>query len=422
MKSAGVVGDGCADLSLTRRSTIRVHFSGFLFLIAVATFISCRNAARSYVNCYDFASSSSGNISVSAAFSGSIPTLNATLLRLAAVDVNEAERKSEVEGLLNANSFGYSGHSTHRSIASWRKYHSSKGVLRSSLTKRNTDTIGVRLFPEFHNSLRNWYRNGRYHPGVMSELLDLVKTPIERHRSSGPEFAPSIATTGRYPTCAVVGNSGILLKRELGDLIDGHDAVIRLNNAQTQGFYRNVGRKTTISFMNSNILHLCARREACYCHPYGPNVPIVMYMCQPVQFLDHAICNSSHKSPLLVTDLRFDMLCSMIIKYYSLKTFVKETGRPPEEWDKVHDARMFHYSSGMQAVILALGICDQVSMFGFGKSKGASHHYHTNQKVELDLHDYTAEYELYRDILERPQVIPFLTDSGFELPPVVMYS
>lgn len=420
MKSAGAGGGGGYgdSSSQTRRSTVRVHLSGVLFLIAVITFVSCRNAARSCVKCYNCASSSSGNIFLSEASSSLIPTLNVTLLRLAAVDVNEAERKREVEGLLNVNSFENNGHSTHRSIASWRKYHSLNGVLRSSLTKRNTETIGIHLFPEFHKSLRNWYRNDRYHPGIMSELLNLVKTPIERHSGGGPGFA----STSKYPTCAVVGNSGILLKHELGDLIDSHDAVIRLNNAQTQGYHRNVGRKTTISFMNSNILHLCARREACYCHPYGPNVAIVMYMCQPVQFLDHAICNSSHKSALLITDLRFDMLCSMIIKYYSLKMFVEETRRPLEDWGMFHDAKMFHYSSGMQAVMLALGICDQVSMFGFGKSKGASHHYHTNQKMELDLHDYRAEYELYRDILERPQVIPFLADSGFKIPPVVMHS
>ena len=32
-----------------------------------------------------------------------------------------------------------------------------------------------------------------------------------------------------------------------------------------------------------------------------------------------------------------------------------------------------------------------------------------------------AEYEFYQDLEERPEAIPFLRDSGFGLPPVVVY-
>ncbi|ONK71259.1 uncharacterized protein A4U43_C04F6600 [Asparagus officinalis] len=131
---------------------------------------------------------------------------------------------------------------------------------------------------------------------------------------------------------------------------------------------------------------------------------MVMYICQPIHFLDYAACNGSHKSPLLVTDPQFDVLCSSMVKFYSLKRFVEKTGKFAEEWGKAHDEKMFHYSSGMQAVMLATGICERVSVFGFGKSTEAKHHYHTNQKAELDLHDYDAEYEFYRDLAERPQV------------------
>lgn len=147
---------------------------------------------------------------------------------------------------------------------------------------------------------------------------------------------------------------------------------------------------------------------------------MIMYICQPLHFLDYTLCNSSHKSPLLVTDPRFDMLCARIVKYYSLKRFVEDLKKPIEEWSGAHDGSMFHYSSGMQAVMLALGICDKVSIFGFGKSVSAKHHYHTTQKAELPLHDYEAEYDFYRDLVERPQVIPFIP-SKFKVPPVVIY-
>ncbi|KAK4842485.1 hypothetical protein QYF36_022509 [Acer negundo] len=136
-----------------------------------------------------------------------------------------------------------------------------------------------------------------------------------------------------------------------------------------------------------------------------------------VHFMDYTMCNVSHKAPLLVTDPRFDMLCARIVKYYSLKRFVEETGKSLDEWGSAHDGSMFHYSSGMQAVMLALGICDKVSIFGYGKSALAKHHYHTNQKAELRLHDYEAEYAFYQDMMENPLAIPFISDK-FKIPPV----
>ena len=123
---------------------------------------------------------------------------------------------------------------------------------------------------------------------------------------------------------------------------------------------------------------------------------------------------------------RFDLLCAKIIKYYSLKRWFaeggKERNRTLEGWSAAHDGMLFHYSSGMQAVLMAVGVCERVSLFGFGKGETAKHHYHTNQKAELQLHDYEAEYEFYRDLMERPHMIPFLgATQGIQFPPVQIY-
>jgi hypothetical protein len=236
---------------------------------------------------------------------------------------------------------------------------------------------------------------------------------------------------GRFRTCAVVGNSGILLGSGRGAQIDAHDLVVRLNNARVEGYAADVGAKTSLSFVNSNILHRCAVRSAvatggCACHPYGRAVPMAMYVCQPAHLLDALICNATATPaspfPLLVTDARLDALCARIAKYYSMRRFVSTTGEPASNWTRSHDERYFHYSSGLQAVVMALGACDEVSLFGFGKAAGAKHHYHTNQKKELDLHDYEAEYQFYRDLQARPEAVPFLDESpGFKVPPVKLY-
>jgi hypothetical protein len=334
---------------------------------------------------------------------------NSTLLKYASIDIGEPRAKKEIEQLLEGN---FASQGRYRTFASWRRFNNHDTRARSSngMPVLLRSPQFYRYWLEFRRVLHEWARKKTFfQPNIMSDLIKSVKFPIDRRDDNR-----------RYSSCAVVGNSGILLKSDRGKLIDSHEFVIRLNNAKTTGFEYNVGSKTSVSFVNSNILHFCARREGCFCHPYGVNVPILMYICQPVHFFDYAVCNSSHKAPLLVTDPRFDVLCGRIVKYYSLKRFVEKTGKSLEDWGASHDGANFHYSSGMQAVMLALGVCDKVSIFGFGKSTLAKHHYHTNQKEELGLHDYEAEYDFYRDVVERPWQIPFISDK-FKIPPMVIY-
>lgn len=386
---------------MKRSIWLRVPFT-ILPLLAILTILSCRDAVRR-----GFGSPSPAAV---------VPQLyNLTFLQTDSDDPSEAAVRRDVDALLSGK-FPASPHSTdeawrNRILALLRRYDRHLNVGIGSIK----DWRDYPIFTELRRSLLNWWHNRRFQVEVMSELADLVKRPLDIH-AGRPD-----SDHRRYNSCAVVGNSGILLNADHGELIDGHELVIRLNNAITAGYSRNVGSRTGLSFINSNILHLCARRHGCFCHPYGDAVPIIIYICQAVHFLDYSLCNSSHKAPLLITDIRFDMLCTRIVKHYSLKRFVEATGNPAEEWPKFHDEKMFHYSSGMQAVMLALGICDRVSVFGFGKAEGAKHHYHTNQKAELDLHDYEAEYALYRDLAERPHEIPFLRDSGFRVPPLAFY-
>ncbi|CAI8616221.1 unnamed protein product [Vicia faba] len=340
-------------------------------------------------------------------------SLNATLLKHAAVEIGEEKSRQEIQQLLDGN---FASQARHRTFVSWRRFIHHDGDRNFPATLRSP--LFYRYWIDFRRVLHDWARKRRFQPGIMTELTRSVKVPLDRFNKVGAVAFDS--GDKKYSSCAVVGNSGILLNRNYGSLIDAHEFVIRLNNARVDNYENKVGKKTSISFVNSNILHLCARRTGCFCHPYGANVPIVMYICQAVHFLDYTVCNASHKSPLLVTDPRFDVLCSRIVKYYSLKRFVEETGKGLELWGSAHDGALFHYSSGMQAVMLALGVCDKVSLFGFGKSPSAKHHYHTNQKVELHLHDYEAEYAFYRDLVDGHKPIPFVSEK-FKIPPVVMY-
>ncbi|KZV55731.1 CMP-N-acetylneuraminate-beta-galactosamide-alpha-2, 3-sialyltransferase 2-like [Dorcoceras hygrometricum] len=340
------------------------------------------------------------------------PIFNATLLKYASLDIGEPKLRQEIGELLEGN---FRNRGRQISVLSSGKY-------RTDARVRSARGVPLQLrSPEFHQlwlsfrrHLGDWSRNRRFNSNAMLHLVNEIKGVIDKYNGI------SEIVGKKYRSCAVVGNSGILVKTDYGKLIDSHEAVIRLNNARIASFEQFVGSRTSISFVNSNILHLCARREGCFCHPYGQNVPMVMYICQPAHFLDYLVCNSSHKAPLIITEPRFDVLCARIVKYYSLKRFVESTGKDIGEWAPAHEGSNFHYSSGMQAVMLALGICEKVSIFGFGKSNLARHHYHTNQKAELSLHDYEAEYDFYQELIEKSDAIPFISDK-FKFPPTVMY-
>ncbi|PWA53016.1 Glycosyl transferase, family 29 [Artemisia annua] len=326
------------------------------------------------------------------------------LMTFASVDLADDALKHDVKELIEGD-FRVAQSIRRRSYMSKGRFHLDIGP-RSQITGGPMDMASQEfntLWSKVSGHIDNWWAHHRFKPDIMSNMVNVLDS------------------RQKYKTCAVVGNSGNLLENNLGETINSHEFVIRLNNARIRGFEKFVGSKTSLSFMNSNILNLCSRGGGCFCHPYGENVPIMMYMSQPIHFLDYVVCNSSHKLPLMVTDPQLDVLCSRVVKYYSLKRFLKETGKSIEAWGTSHGGVEFHYSSGMQAIMIALGVCDKVSIFGFGKSSSAKHHYHTNQKAELGLHHYEAEYDFYEDLVNQPEVVPFVSNE-FKFPTVEIHT
>ena len=56
----------------------------------------------------------------------------------------------------------------------------------------------------------------------------------------------------KYDTCAVVSNSGRLLKHENGEEIDKAQAVFRINYPPTEGYEKHVGSRTTFDIVNGH--------------------------------------------------------------------------------------------------------------------------------------------------------------------------
>ncbi|KAK3266387.1 hypothetical protein CYMTET_24993 [Cymbomonas tetramitiformis] len=84
-------------------------------------------------------------------------------------------------------------------------------------------------------------RSNRKHSG------EELKGQLARGKlPSQPPFTPQ-----QYARCAVVGSSGDLLHSKFGAEIDGHDMVMRINEAPTGKYSEDVGSKTTFRVLNN---------------------------------------------------------------------------------------------------------------------------------------------------------------------------
>ncbi|QQP35463.1 Beta-galactoside alpha 2_6-sialyltransferase ST6Gal I/II, partial [Caligus rogercresseyi] len=73
---------------------------------------------------------------------------------------------------------------------------------------------------------------------------------LDQYFMPEPLFSPKRT----YNTCAIVTSAGSLINSELGPFIDSHDFVMRFNDAPTFGHEKDVGSKTSLRVVNSQIL------------------------------------------------------------------------------------------------------------------------------------------------------------------------
>lgn len=182
--------------------------------------------------------------------------------------------------------------------------------------------------------------------------------------------------------CAVVGNSGNLRGSGYGQEVDSHNFIMRMNQAPTVGFEKDVGSRTTHHFMYPES---------------AKNLPAnVSFVLVPFKALDLMWIASA----LSTGQIRFT--------YAPVKSFLRVDKEKvqiynPAFFKYIHDRWTEHHgrypSTGMLVLFFALHVCDEVNVYGFGAdSRGNWHHYWENNRYagefrKTGVHD--ADFEAH---------------------------
>lgn len=217
-----------------------------------------------------------------------------------------------------------------------------------------------------------------------------------------PGLPPSLKREGSCRRCVVVGSGGVLHGSHLGSHIDQYDIIIRLNNAPVDGFERDAGSRTTIRLMYPEGAPHSANE-----YKKTTMVALVVFKSLDLDWLTSVIT----KQPL-----------SFWSKMWFWREVVDDIPLTPESF-KILNPEIIHKTGqalqtytlkqgnmvptlGASAVVLALQLCDQVSLAGFGydmQHPGASLHYYETIRMDAMkaqvVHDVSAEKRFLRDLV-----------------------
>uniref|UniRef100_A0A3B4WZ01 CMP-N-acetylneuraminate-beta-galactosamide-alpha-2,3-sialyltransferase 1-like n=1 Tax=Seriola lalandi dorsalis TaxID=1841481 RepID=A0A3B4WZ01_SERLL len=203
------------------------------------------------------------------------------------------------------------------------------------------------------------------------------------------------ASSDRCRTCAVVGNSGNLNGSRYGPLIDFHDVIIRINSGRTKGYEADVGKRTT---------HHVMYPESAVDLDNTTHLVLVPFKIQDLEWLIKAFTTGFSGASYMPVKSHIKankdlvMVVNPAFMRYVHDTWLEKKGRYP--------------STGFMALVLALHICDEVSVFGYGADKDGnwSHYWEKLKKLKLKtgVHPGSHEYDIIKQLAEN-QTVGFYT-------------
>ncbi|XP_029299221.1 CMP-N-acetylneuraminate-beta-galactosamide-alpha-2,3-sialyltransferase 1-like [Cottoperca gobio] len=194
----------------------------------------------------------------------------------------------------------------------------------------------------------------------------------------------------RRTTCAVVGNSGNLKKSQFGPLIDFHDVIIRMNNGRTKGYEADVGSRTT---------HHVMYPESAMDLDNTTHLVLLPFKILDLEWVMKALGTGfSGKSYMPIkskikANKDLVMVLNPAFVRYVHEIWLEKKGKYP--------------STGFVALVLALHICDEVDVFGFGTDNDGnwSHYWEIlrNKALKTGVHHGHNEYGVIQKLAQHHQ-------------------
>ena len=199
-------------------------------------------------------------------------------------------------------------------------------------------------------------------------------------------------------TCAVVGNSGIVLNEKHGALIDSHDFVIRFNLAPTEGYEEHVGTKTSLRIVNchmfNSLLPNSSKDNEETFSKFDPDYAL--------KIKNENVLIKNNVNPMVFAPV-FELMkqngCTVnildpkIIETVSEELKLKASIEP---------------SNGMIGTFLAMSLFKEVSCFGFSfyDDPWETKHYYEDMKPydQSVVHNFTEERDWLLDLVEKKQI------------------
>ncbi|XP_062844269.1 CMP-N-acetylneuraminate-beta-galactosamide-alpha-2,3-sialyltransferase 1-like [Trichomycterus rosablanca] len=243
---------------------------------------------------------------------------------------------------------------------------------------------------ELSNDTYRWWLllQDETNPASLSMVLDKLFKIIpgdERYMDAGPS---------RCRSCSVVGNSGNLRSSNYGSLIDSSEFVIRINQAPTRGFEQDVGYRTT---------HHVMYPESAIDLP-NPKVSLLLipFKTLDLEWLTSTFTTAHINYTYMPVPTRIKANRNNVLLYNP--AFMKYVH---ESWMENHGQ---YPSTGFLTIVLALHICDQVNVFGFGANQnGDWHHYWEEEELnsafkETFVHHAVYEHDLTQKLYQQGKI------------------
>ncbi|XP_061913495.1 alpha-N-acetylgalactosaminide alpha-2,6-sialyltransferase 1-like [Entelurus aequoreus] len=273
----------------------------------------------------------------------------------------------------------------------------------------------IRLFLHKDNiNMSEWNRLSHFRSpyGFMGFTYDDVMTSVKLiPRAKEPLLSPKPGGDGCI-RCAVVGNGGILNASKMGEEIDAHDYVFRVNGALTEGYEDDVGNRTSVYVHTAHSITTSLTRWKTYGYKSAPHDESIKYVMIPEGMKDYQWLDGLLKGDRVrlgpyknrrprtyytgqYNESRFYVLHQDFLRYVQNR-YLKS------KFLKLASGASFRPTNGAFTVFLALHTCDVVDAYGFITQdhwKYATYYYEKHEQAFRPFHshhDYVLEMKLWK--------------------------